>query len=69
MACTECHTRDERPPRESLPGFYMPGRDRNPWVDGLGCGLLVARRSPGSSSTAARAWSSAGGNGKEEQLR
>jgi octaheme c-type cytochrome (tetrathionate reductase family) len=35
LACTECHSRpDSR--LANLEGFYMPGRDRNKWLDILG---------------------------------
>lgn len=35
VACGECHTRDGSR-LAGLTGFYLPGRDRNPWVDGAG---------------------------------
>jgi len=40
VGCTECHT-----PRNGrlakLEGFYMPGRDRSPWIERLGGGMLL----------------------------
>ncbi len=38
LTCQECHAKDGR--LAGLPGFYMPGRDANPWLDGLGFGLV-----------------------------
>jgi octaheme c-type cytochrome (tetrathionate reductase family) len=35
VSCAECHTRDGSR-LAGLSDFYMPGRDRNRWVDGLG---------------------------------
>ena len=35
VGCAECHTR-EGSRLASLTDFYMPGRDSNRWVDGLG---------------------------------
>jgi octaheme c-type cytochrome (tetrathionate reductase family) len=40
VTCNECHTRSDGR-LAKLGGFYMPGRDRNPWVDRLGLGLLA----------------------------
>ncbi|HEY9165944.1 MAG TPA: tetrathionate reductase family octaheme c-type cytochrome [Candidatus Kryptonia bacterium] len=40
VQCSECHTRDNGR-LANLSGFYIPGRDYNPWVEGLGGGLLV----------------------------
>lgn len=40
LACVACHTRDNGR-LQKLTGFYMPGRDRNRWLDGLGF-LLIA---------------------------
>ena len=34
LGCDDCHSRDGR--LRDLPGFYMPGRDRNPWLDRIG---------------------------------
>jgi hypothetical protein len=39
VACQECHTRAGRAPRRH-PDIYLPGRDRNGWVDRLG-GLAI----------------------------
>ncbi|WP_038037001.1 tetrathionate reductase family octaheme c-type cytochrome [Thermopetrobacter sp. TC1] len=39
LACNECHVR-ENGRLAALAGFYMPGRDRWSWLDGLG--LLLA---------------------------
>lgn len=39
VSCSECHTPDDSR-MAGLTGFYMPGRDRNPFVDGLG-GIAV----------------------------
>lgn len=38
VACAECHTR-ESGRLASLDGFYLPGRDRFAWLDGLGWAL------------------------------
>jgi len=35
VACGECHTRNGSR-LENLKGFYMPGRDRNKWINTLG---------------------------------
>ena len=35
VGCAECHTRDGSR-LAGLTDFYLPGRDRNRWVDGLG---------------------------------
>jgi octaheme c-type cytochrome (tetrathionate reductase family) len=35
VGCVECHTR-EGSRLAGLGGFYMPGRDANPWVEGFG---------------------------------
>ena len=40
VACGECHTR-EHGRLAGLGGFYMPGRDYNPWVEYFGGGLLM----------------------------
>ncbi len=34
LRCQECHAREGR--LKNLAGFYMPGRDSNPWVDRIG---------------------------------
>ncbi len=40
VQCIECHTRDNGR-LANLGGFYMPGRDFNPWVEHLGNGILL----------------------------
>ena len=40
LSCTECHTRKGGRLAE-LKGFYLPGRDSSPWIDGLGGGMLL----------------------------
>ena len=40
VRCNECHTR-EKGRLAALKGFYMPGRDRKGWLDGIGRGLLA----------------------------
>jgi octaheme c-type cytochrome (tetrathionate reductase family) len=40
VQCTECHTR-ENGRLANLSGFYIPGRDYNPWVEWLGGGLIA----------------------------
>jgi hypothetical protein len=40
VTCGECHTR-EHGRLAQLGGFYMPGRDYNPWVEYFGGGLLM----------------------------
>jgi octaheme c-type cytochrome (tetrathionate reductase family) len=39
VKCTECHTR-ESGRLAKLGGFYIPGRDYNPWVEWLGGGII-----------------------------
>lgn len=39
LSCEECHNTEGR--LKEVKGFYMPGRDRNLWVDRIGI-LLVA---------------------------
>jgi octaheme c-type cytochrome (tetrathionate reductase family) len=39
VACIECHSRDGR--LNDLNDFYMPGRDRLPWLDKLGFLILI----------------------------
>lgn len=39
LACDECHSRNGR--LADLPGLYLPGRDRNPWIDRVGPLLLL----------------------------
>ena len=40
VQCVECHTRDHGR-LANVGGFYMPGRDYNPWVEYFGGGILV----------------------------
>ena len=40
LACQECHAREGR--LKNLSGFYMPGRDRNVWLDRLGILIVLA---------------------------
>lgn len=40
LQCTDCHTR-ENSRLAGLTGFYMPGRDYNPWVDNLGIIVII----------------------------
>jgi hypothetical protein len=40
VTCGECHTR-EHGRLEHVRGFYLPGRDYNPWVEYFGGGLLL----------------------------
>jgi octaheme c-type cytochrome (tetrathionate reductase family) len=40
VTCGECHRR-EHGRLEHVGGFYMPGRDYNPWVEYFGGGLLL----------------------------
>jgi len=40
LACNECHSKDGR--LAKLTGFYMPGRDANPWIDRIGWLLVLA---------------------------
>ena len=40
VTCSECHSRtDSR--LANLTDFYMPGRDRNIWIDRAGAGILI----------------------------
>ncbi len=41
VGCNECHVR-EQGRLASLGGFYLPGRDFNPWVERIGGWLLLA---------------------------
>ncbi len=34
LSCNECHSRDGR--MQNIEGVYLPGRDRNPWLDRIG---------------------------------
>ncbi len=40
VKCSECHTRDEGRLAD-VGGFYMPGRDYNPWVERIGLGMMA----------------------------
>jgi len=40
LGCRECHARDGR--LADLDGFYLPGRDRNPWLDRIGILAVIA---------------------------
>jgi hypothetical protein len=40
VQCADCHTRNNGR-LANVGGFYMPGRDYNPWVEHLGVGVLV----------------------------
>jgi octaheme c-type cytochrome (tetrathionate reductase family) len=40
LGCRECHARDGR--LADLEGFYLPGRDRNPWLDRIGILAVIA---------------------------
>ena len=40
VACTECHVR-QGGRLEKLTGFYLPGRDTNPWLERLGKAMLL----------------------------
>lgn len=40
LACQECHAREGR--LKDLPGFYMPGRDSNVWLDRIGLFAVFA---------------------------
>jgi octaheme c-type cytochrome (tetrathionate reductase family) len=40
VGCTECHTR-QGGRLAKLTGFYLPGRDFNPWLEGLGKALVL----------------------------
>lgn len=40
VTCAECHTRNDGRLAD-VDGFYMPGRDYNPWVERLGLGLMA----------------------------
>jgi hypothetical protein len=39
LGCADCHAREGR--LASLGGFYLPGRDRSPWIDRLGWALAA----------------------------
>lgn len=40
LSCAECHSRDGR--LASLGGFYLPGRDANPYVEFVGLAVICA---------------------------
>ncbi|MCB1817856.1 MAG: cytochrome C, partial [Gammaproteobacteria bacterium] len=40
VACRECHAREGR--LKDLQGFYLPGRDSNPWLDRIGILAVLA---------------------------
>jgi hypothetical protein len=40
VSCAECHTRSSGR-LEKLTGFYLPGRDNNPILDGIGRWLII----------------------------
>lgn len=40
LGCADCHSKDGR--LATLTGFYMPGRDTNPWIDRIGWLLVLA---------------------------
>jgi octaheme c-type cytochrome (tetrathionate reductase family) len=40
LACNDCHSKDGR--MANLTGFYMPGRDSNPWIDQIGWLIVLA---------------------------
>ena len=40
VTCAECHTREEGRLAD-LGGFYLPGRDFNPWIEHFGNGILL----------------------------
>jgi octaheme c-type cytochrome (tetrathionate reductase family) len=40
LSCRDCHTRDNGR-LAGLTDFYMPGRDRHPWIDGFGKGIIL----------------------------
>jgi octaheme c-type cytochrome (tetrathionate reductase family) len=40
VGCTECHTR-ENGRLASVSGFYLPGRDYHPWIEGLGTWIII----------------------------
>lgn len=40
LGCADCHAKDGR--LASLTGFYLPGRDANPWIDRIGWLLVLA---------------------------
>ncbi len=40
LQCNSCHTR-ENSRLAGITDFYMPGRDYNPWIDGLGKLILI----------------------------
>jgi hypothetical protein len=40
LGCADCHAKDGR--LANLTGFYMPGRDSNPWIERIGWILVAA---------------------------
>jgi hypothetical protein len=40
LGCNACHSRGGR--LANLSGFYMPGRDANPWIDQIGWFVVLA---------------------------
>ena len=39
LGCGDCHT-PSNSRLASVEGIYLPGRDRNPWLDGIGTILV-----------------------------
>lgn len=40
LTCDECHSQNGR--LDALKGFYLPGRDRNPWIERIGIVAIIA---------------------------
>jgi len=57
VTCTECHVR-EGGRLANLAGFYLPGRDSNPWVERLGKLLLLLTLAGVLVHGGARVWTS-----------
>ena len=57
VACTECHVR-EGGRLADLSGFYLPGRDSNPWIERLGKLMLLMTLAGVFFHGAARIWMS-----------
>lgn len=64
VACTECHVRSDSR-IANLGGFYMPGRDHNPWLNTLGWVLVLGSLMGVTLHGLGRIFSRRNGNGRK----
>jgi octaheme c-type cytochrome (tetrathionate reductase family) len=64
VACTECHDRNESRIAD-LTGFYMPGRDYNPWINTAGWVLVIGSLMGVTLHGLGRIFSRSNGNGRK----